>query len=245
MENIILYHGSKEGIIGDIQPIGRSVSDFGQGFYMGTKREQAELLVLDEPSPIIYTLRPHLIRIPQEQILTFSDTLEWALFVLYNRNMLEDYDNIEQSALYEKLANMGKNKEFIIGPIADDNMTMLMQQFVDETITDKVFIECIKCIDLGDQYVAKTESACKQIDIIEEEKLSLEKQNIYRKSESERRRNKNRTLKQTRKQYKGEGLYLSDIIKKYDKLAKQIKLAEGIDSSISKSSNSITIQYGS
>ena len=33
---IILYHGSKSGIIGAIEPKSRKQCDFGKGFYMGT-----------------------------------------------------------------------------------------------------------------------------------------------------------------------------------------------------------------
>lgn len=244
MENKTVYHGSKEGIIGDIQPISRPITDFGQGFYMGDNREQAELLVLGENSPTIYTLELQLDQIPNEQILTFTDIQKWALFVAYNRNMFKQYDGIEQTALFKELESMGKNKEFIIGPIADDNMTMVMQQFVDETITDKTFIECIKCIDLGTQYVAKTKNACRYIIPKDEgEKLSLEKQKEYYKSAPERRRINNRILAQTRKQYKREGSYLSEIIEKYEKLAKQVKLAKGISGSISQLNNGINIEY--
>lgn len=243
MNNKTLYHDSKKGIIGNIRPISRPISDFGQGFYMGTKQEQAELLVLNTPSPTIYTISLCLDQVPQEQILRFSDTMEWALFVLYNRRMLDDYDNIQETALYQKLADMGRDKEFIIGSIADDSMALMMQQFVEETITDTAFMECIKCIDLGYQYVAKTENACKHITILKEERLSIEKQNAYRETTPERRRTNNRVLKQTRRQYKKEGSYLSEIIEKYEKLAKHVKLAKGISGSISQLNNGINIEY--
>lgn len=44
-DTITLYHGSKGGIRGDIRPIARPECDFGSGFYMGTKKLQAETLV--------------------------------------------------------------------------------------------------------------------------------------------------------------------------------------------------------
>ena len=37
---ILLYHGSKSGIIGDIAPKSREMCDFGKGFYMGTEPGQ-------------------------------------------------------------------------------------------------------------------------------------------------------------------------------------------------------------
>ena len=36
IDDLILYHGSKNGITGEIAPIGRKETDFGRGFYMGT-----------------------------------------------------------------------------------------------------------------------------------------------------------------------------------------------------------------
>ena len=38
---ILLYHGSKSGIEGNIEPKSRSKCDFGKGFYMGTEPGQA------------------------------------------------------------------------------------------------------------------------------------------------------------------------------------------------------------
>lgn len=184
---------------------------------MGTKREQAELLVLDEPSSVIYTLNLHLENIPQKHILTFSNPMDWAFFVLYNRNMLEDFEGIQNTQFYKNLANIANNKDIIIGPIADDNMTMIMEQFVDETITDKTFMECIRCINWGSQYVAKTKRACEQIEIIKKEKITTEKRESYYKNEADRRRENNKKLKTTRKQYRREGKYLNEILEEYQR----------------------------
>lgn len=35
-DRVLLYHGSKSGLVGNIAPISRAQCDFGQGFYMGT-----------------------------------------------------------------------------------------------------------------------------------------------------------------------------------------------------------------
>ena len=40
-KDIILYHGSRGGIDGDIAPISRARCDFGQGFYLGEEEKQA------------------------------------------------------------------------------------------------------------------------------------------------------------------------------------------------------------
>ena len=37
---VLLYHGSKSGLVGDIKPISRERCDFGKGFYMGTTPDE-------------------------------------------------------------------------------------------------------------------------------------------------------------------------------------------------------------
>lgn len=55
-EKIILYHGSRGGIEGSIEPISRSRCDFGKGFYMGTNPEQVKGLVVEQDAPVFYTV---------------------------------------------------------------------------------------------------------------------------------------------------------------------------------------------
>ena len=57
MKEITLYHGSKGGIVGNIEPNSRIRCDFGKGFYMGTKPEQAKTLVYHDAMPIFYTMQ--------------------------------------------------------------------------------------------------------------------------------------------------------------------------------------------
>lgn len=44
---ILLYHGSKSGIVGAIEPKSRKQCDFGKGFYMGTDPNQPLTLICD------------------------------------------------------------------------------------------------------------------------------------------------------------------------------------------------------
>ena len=51
---VLLYHGSKSGIEGDIAPKSRKQCDFGEGFYMGTESSQALTLICDYESAKFY-----------------------------------------------------------------------------------------------------------------------------------------------------------------------------------------------
>ena len=44
---VLLYHGSKSGVEGKIEPKSRPHCDFGKGFYMGTEANQAITLICD------------------------------------------------------------------------------------------------------------------------------------------------------------------------------------------------------
>lgn len=208
MENITLYHGSRNGITGTIQPISRPECDFGKGFYMGTKEFQAKTLVYNQKNPMLYTVNLHLENITENRILTLSG-MDWAFYVLYNRNRLE---SIKHTDFYKKIAQMDKNKDIIIGPIADDNLYMTMQAFIDEEITDKALLECIRCIDYGIQYVAKTKEACQQIQIMSKEPLDTIEYKEYQRFNNKRRQEGKQKVKEIRRQYRRQGKYLDQIL---------------------------------
>ncbi len=211
MNSILLYHGSRTGITGDIQPKSRSRCDFGSGFYMGTRPEQAKGLVYNDIAPMFYTMNLHLENIPDMKILTLSD-MDWAFYVLYNRGSLE---TIKNTPLYEKISNLDRNKDIVIGPIADDNMNSIMKKFIKGEITDKAFLECIRCIDYGVQYVAKTETACQQIEILSAEKLDMSKYKEYQKFNTERRKESKQKVDTIRHLYRRDGQYLDQILDIY------------------------------
>ena len=81
-EKIILYHGSKKGLIGDIAPISREKCDFGRGFYMGTNPLQPLTLICNEDRPVFYTLELDSTNL---NILTVDTSIEWAMLIAYHR----------------------------------------------------------------------------------------------------------------------------------------------------------------
>ena len=209
MDSITLYHGSRGGIVGDIKPISRERCDFGRGFYMGTNPDQAKSLVAHDQAPYFYKINLDLKNISEDRVLTLSG-MDWAYYILYNRDRL---NSIKGSELYSRIKHIGDGKDIIIGPIADDAMNESMKKFVNGEITDKAFLESIKVINYGVQYVAKTEEACKHINILSEKELyGKELTDALILSE---RRLKEGTVKanEMQRKYRREGKYLDEIIK--------------------------------
>ena len=203
-----LYHGSRGGIKGTIKPVSRERCDFGPGFYMGTNPDQAKSLVANDPAPFFYRLHLDLLRIPESRRLELKD-MDWAYFVLYNRGRLE---SAAGSGFYQKYQHLGDDKDIIIGPIADDAMNESMNRFLNNQITDKAFLESIRAINYGIQYVAKTAEACSHISILSETKLygkELEDSILL----SDRRRKEGRRIAdQMQLKFRREGKYFDELL---------------------------------
>lgn len=167
MKDVILYHGSREGIKGNIQPVSRERCDFGKGFYMGTDKYQAQSLILKGNNPTLYTIKFKLSEIPENKILALSGE-DWLYAVLSSRKETKKFDQLDLAKYWVK--NLSKY-DVIIGKIADDSMSAAIERFINSGITDKGLLACLSEIDLGVQYVAKTKFACEKIEIISEKNI--------------------------------------------------------------------------
>ena len=208
MDNLILYHGSRGGIIGDIRPISRSRCDFGKGFYMGNNQIQAKSLVANDVSPYIYTLDVDFTQIPSANILKLNG-LDWAYFVLYNRGRLE---SVKRSNFYRKYAIMGEGKDFIVGPIADDNMARVIAAFTNNQITDKALLASLKSIDYGTQFVAKTSKACSVVKILSEKAMEDDEVFPLLAQNAELRQEGAFAAEQMIRKYRREGKFFDEIL---------------------------------
>ena len=205
-DKLILYHGSKTGIVGDIAPISRRECDFGQGFYMGTSTLQPLTLVCAEEKPKFYTVELDLNGL---KVLNVEIGLEWALLIAYYRKEMESAVGTE---IYEKYANFASGYDVIIGYIANDRMYTELSRFFNKTLTDTALIRCLSALDLGKQYVAITEEACKQIKILKEESLSQLELAILRDMSVERRKEGIALADEIEVKYRREGKFFDEIL---------------------------------
>lgn len=206
-ETITLYHASKSGIQGTIAPASRVHCDFGRGFYMGTDKTQPLTLICNYPNAKIYTLRVNLSNLT---IFDIEVGLDWAMLVAYNRGKM---DAFKDSAIYNKFENMCKDFDMIIGYIANDRMFVVLDRFFNGEITDLALINSLSALKLGRQYVALTEKACKNIEILNVQEIA-ENDRAKIKRESEANRSKGISLAdEICKKYRREGLFFDEIVK--------------------------------
>lgn len=205
-EKIILYHGSNSGIEGTIAPKSRDKCDFGKGFYMGTEQMQPLTLICNYPDAKIYTLSVDLSGL---KIMDIEVGLDWALLVAYNRGKME---SVKGTSIYNQYADLDKSCDMVVGYIANDRMFVVLDRFFNGEITDFALINSLSALKLGKQYVAKTEKACKNIKIIEEQEIN-EEQREKLKYESEINRSRGIELAESIcRKYRREGRFFDEIL---------------------------------
>ena len=205
---MILYHGSKSGIEGKIEPKSRSQCDFGKGFYMGTDPSQALTLICDYDKSKFYIVS---VDLSDLNTIEVPADIEWAMLVAYHRGRME---KIKGTALYEKYRKMADNKDLIIGSIANDRMFYVIDNFFIGNVTDAALVGSLSALQLGKQYVAVTQKGCDAVRVEAEVEIShLER--LFMKEVAEGNRAKGVSLaNDICKNYRREGLFFDEILEK-------------------------------
>lgn len=204
---LVLYHGSKKGIVGDIAPISRDECDFGSGFYMCMDTLQPLTLVCNDDKPKFYTVELDLTVL---KVLTVEIGMDWAMLIAYYRKEMK---SAKGTAIYEKSAHMADGYDVIIGYIANDRMYTELSRFFNRTLTDVALINCLSALDLGKQYVAISEKACKQIKILKEEPLSKLELSLLKDMSTKRRKEGIALAEEIEVKYRREGKFFDEILK--------------------------------
>ena len=205
---ILLYHGSKSGIVGDIAPKSREMCDFGKGFYMGTEPGQPLTLICDFEKSRFYIVS---IDINALDTVEIKADLDWAMLVAFHRGRM---DKIKGTAFYEKYSRIDAGKDLVIGSIANDRMFYVLDNFFMGNITDMALVNSLSALKLGKQYVATTEKACAAVRIEREIPLSMMERRFLQ-DESDRSRQKGIAIaNDICKNYRREGNFFDEILEK-------------------------------
>ncbi len=203
---VLLYHGSKSGIEGVIEPKSRKQCDFGKGFYMGTEPSQALTLICDYEKSKFYIVSICADALKQLEVPT---NIDWAMLVAYHRGKME---KISDTPLYNKYRDMTANKDLIIGNIANDRMFYVIDNFFVGNVTDSALINSLSALQLGKQYVAITQKGCDAVEVEKEVELSyLER--LFMKDVAEENRARGISLaNDICKNYRREGMFFDEIL---------------------------------
>jgi len=172
---VILYHGSKSGIEGKIEPKSRKQCDFGTGFYMGTEPGQPLTLVCDYEESKFYIVS---VNVTDLETFEVNPDLDWAMLVAYNRGKME---KIKNSDIYNKYKAMMDGKDLLVGSIANDRMFYVIDNFFIGNITDVALVNSLSALQLGKQYVAVSQKGCDAVRIEKEVHLSYFERIVMKK----------------------------------------------------------------
>lgn len=202
----LLYHGSKSGIEGKIEPKSRKQCDFGAGFYIGTEPSQALTLICDYESAKFYIVS---VATDALKVLDVPADIEWAMLVAYHRGRME---TVKGTPFYDKYQAMTEENDLVIGSIANDRMFYVIDNFFQGSLTDEALVNSLSALEHGKQYVAVTQKGCDAVRIEKEIPISyLEK--LFMKEVSAANRVKGTSLaNDICKNYRREGLYFDEIL---------------------------------
>lgn len=203
---MLLYHGSKHGISGEIAPLSRDRCDFGRGFYMGTDILQPLTLVCGYEDAHLYTVD---FDISGLNVVRFESDVDWALYIAYSRGRL---DHVRNSELYQRIAHLADGADVIVGSIANDRMFVVFDRFVAGQLTDTALVSCLSALNIGDQYVARTEKACSRVRIVDDRLIGEAERAEYAKMSFENRKLGVSIADRIARQHRRDGRYFDEII---------------------------------
>ena len=205
-DRVLLYHGSKSGIEGPIEPKSRKQCDFGKGFYMGTDPGQALTLICDYEKSKFYIVSVSVDKLAHIEV---PADIDWAMLVAYHRGKME---KINGTPFYNKYRAMTLNEDLIIGSIANDRMFFVIDNFFVGNVTDMALINSLSALQLGKQYVAVSQKGCDAVHIEAEVELSyLER--LFMKEVAEENRARGISLaNDICKNYRREGMFFDEIL---------------------------------
>ncbi len=205
--HIILFHGAKTFIEGvpDLQK-SRKNNDFGRGFYCGESLEQSAMFVSNYPDSSLY-----MVRFDRDNLTfkRFGVNREWMIMIAYFRGKLGEF---EQSSVVNELICAIQDIDYIIAPIADNRMFEIIDSFIDGEITDVQCRHCLSATNLGNQYVFLTPKSIEQVEILAHCYLAEEEKDYYLQSRKESVEMNRDKVKIARKQYRGQGQYIEEIL---------------------------------
>ena len=203
---VLLYHASKSGIEGTIEPKSRKQCDFGKGFYMGTDPDQTLTLICDYEKSKFYivsvsTENLALIEVPAD--------IDWAMLVAYHRGKMEKIDG---TPFYNKYRDMTQDKDLIIGNIANDRMFFVIDNFFVGNVTDMALVNSLSALQLGKQYVVISQKGCDAVRIEAEVELSYLERLFIKEIAEENRARGISLANDICKNYRREGMYFDEIL---------------------------------
>lgn len=206
-ETVTLYHGTRGTLSEKITPKSHCHCDFGSGFYMYDSPCTAKTLICGTGEARFYTLNVSLSNL---KILDLDVLMDWVFFVGFNRGKLDSY---KDSSVYGRMSKLAENYDLLIGAAVDEKTAAALDRFFDGEITDAALIKCLpSCETATKQYVALTQKAADNIEIVGEKVLSGEERRSICGDNIESRKKAIDSLEEIWRENRRNGRFLDEII---------------------------------
>ena len=174
-DSIVLYHGARGEITGNIDnKHSIAPNDFGNGFYLGESLKQANMWIAGNNNSSTYCF--FFEKRKNMKNLVFDVDYNWMMAILYYRGALNDYKIPND---LEKLIKSIEEADYIVAPIADNQMYDTLEMFANNLISDKACLHALGANNLGKQYIMKSTRACEALMPIDRLYICEAERNFY------------------------------------------------------------------
>ena len=182
---------------------------------MGTDPAQALTLICDYEKSKFYIVSVSIDNLTRVEV---NADIDWAMLVAYHRGKMK---KINGTPLYNKYRDMTRDKDLIIGNIANDRIFFVIDNFFVGNVTDMALINSLSALQPGKQYVVISQQGCDAVRIEAEVALSyLER--LFIKEITEENRTRGISLaSDICKNYRREGMYFDEILDEAESGGKQ------------------------
>lgn len=205
--NLVLFHGAKKEFLMPVD-LGKSkkINDFGVGFYLGETYEQAANYISALNMNKVYAF---ILNLKGLKIYKFDVNNKWMIAIAYFRGWLNEYEN---HPFVSKVINEIEDADVIIAPIADNRMFDIINEFIENEITDEQCKHALASTNLGYQYVLKTQQAISNLFYLKEMYVSSKEKEYCTNSRISLTDNGLQKVKMARIEYKNKGKYIEELL---------------------------------
>ena len=132
------------------------------------------------------------------------------LAIAYYRNTLGELKN---HPLIIDIIDKIKDVDYIIAPITNNKMYLLMDSFIMGEITDEQCIHCLSATNLGYQYVFINNKSINNLELLHRGYLSKSEKILYLNNKLIDNNNAENKVKAAKIKYRGKGHYIDEILK--------------------------------
>lgn len=208
-DSIVLFHGARKqfSLPIDITNNSKNHNDFGTGFYLGTSFEQAANSISFLDANKVYSFKFNSRGL---KVVKFEVNTDWMLAIAYYRGWLEEYKN---NPIIHDIVQKVDNCDVVIAPIADNRMFDIINEFVENQITDEQCRHALAATNLGSKYVLKTENAVNNIELLTEMFVCKKEKEQCAKDRLSLTNTGIQKVKISRIEYKNRGKYIGEYFK--------------------------------